>query len=402
MRRITFYLTWLFIFSLPLDRLSLPAVGRVTNMFGALTIGVGVLSAATSGRLRKPGAILWLAFAFALSALLTAFWSVSAVDTLERAFTYAQLAAIVWIVWEFARTKEDQQQLLLAYCLGMFVPVFYLLDNFVAGVRIDHYEARFSASGYNANDIGLMCALMIPIAWRLVMNCGGVVRIIAAIGFLLAPVGMLLTGNRGSFLASIVALSLVPLTLPRTRRSLYAVGLVILVVATIAIVVPALSWNRVLSTPQELREGGDFGGRLAIWAAGFRVFEGRPLLGVGAGNFELAIYPVLGNYQGAHNTLLAVLVEQGIAGFSVFAALLGACWWIIREMPGPERKFWAVLMLSWFVGGLSIHWQYHKLTWLLFGLLAAQGGLPTGRRAATQSLSSEELYASHGALPQRM
>jgi hypothetical protein len=35
-------------------------------------------------------------------------------------------------------------------------------------------------------------------------------------------------------------------------------------------------------------------------------------------------------------------------------------------------------MLSWFVGGLSIHWQYHKLTWLLFGLLAAQGGLPTG------------------------
>jgi O-antigen ligase len=215
------------------------------------------------------------------------------------------------------------------------------------------------------------------------MNCGGIVRIIAAIGFFLAPVGMLLTGNRGSFLASIVALSLVPLTLPRTRRSLYAVVLVILVVATTAIVVPALSWNRVLSTPQELRDGGDFGGRVAIWAAGFRVFEGRPLLGVGAGGFELAIYPVLGDYQGAHNTLLAVLVEQGIAGFSVFAALLGACWWIIRDMPGPERKFWAVLMLSWFVGGLSIHCKY-LLTWLLFGLLAAQGGLPTGRRARAE------------------
>jgi hypothetical protein len=92
---------------------------------------------------------------------------------------------------------------------------------------------------------------------------------------------------------------------------------VILVVATTAIVVPALSWNRVLSTPQELREGG-----ISVdgWRSGGRIPRVRgPARSVLAGGFELAIIPA-GDYQGAHNTLLAVLVEQGIAAFGVRGA----------------------------------------------------------------------------------
>jgi hypothetical protein len=83
-------------------------------------------SAITSGRLRKP-AILWLAFAFALSALLTAFWSVSCGHAKGVYLCAARGHRLDSL--GVCQTKEDQQQLLLAYCLGMFVPVFFLLDN---------------------------------------------------------------------------------------------------------------------------------------------------------------------------------------------------------------------------------------------------------------------------------
>ena len=97
---------------------------------------------------------------------------------------------------------------------------------------------------------------------------------------------------------------------------------------------------------------------------------------------RVAVYPILGDYAPPHNTALAVLVEQGIVGFLVFLALLGACVASIWKLARPERKFWVVLMLSWLVGVMSVHWQYHKLTWLLFGLL--------GSHASHQSVRLKE------------
>ena len=43
-------------------------------------------------------------------------------------------------------------------------------------------------------------------------------------------------------------------------------------------------------------------------------------------------------------------------------------------MPPAERKLWAVVMLSWLVGVMSLNWENVKATWFLFGMLAAQNG----------------------------
>jgi hypothetical protein len=77
---------------------------------------------------------------------------------------------------------------------------------------------------------------------------------------------------------------------------------------------------------------------------------------------------------------LALLVEQGVVGLFLFASLLMACAWTIAGLPAPERKLWTVLIVSWLVGVLSIDWHYDKVTWLLFGLLAAQSAAAIQRR----------------------
>jgi hypothetical protein len=42
---------------------------------------------------------------------------------------------------------------------------------------------------------------------------------------------------------------------------------------------------------------------------------------------------------------------------------------------------WAVLLLAWVVGVMSIDWHYDKITWLMFALLAAQRAAVSQRRA---------------------
>ena len=113
-------------------------------------------------------------------------------------------------------------------------------------------------------------------------------------------------------------------------------------------------------------------GRASIWQAGVTVFPDRPLLGVGTGAYGAAVEPLLNKRHLPHNLVLGLLVEQGVVGFLIYFGLLGACAVAIARMPPPQRKLWAALMLSWLVGVMSLNWEYRKVTWLLFGLVAAQ------------------------------
>jgi putative inorganic carbon (hco3(-)) transporter len=365
-------LLWLFVFSLPWEAVSLPWLGRVTPLAGAAVVVAAIVTTVVNGRFRRPGLIIGLALTFVVTSLLSLAWTISYHDTLFRTLTYGQLLAMAWSVRHFARTREEQQSLMAAYCLGAFIPTIETLYNFSVGLRVRSGALRYTAGGLNANDLALTLVLALPIAWHLFLKRGRVVRSAAFTYVVLAPVAILLTASRGAFVAGIVALSIIPLTTGRRWIGVILAPFVLVVLGiTTMTVVPETSWNRILMIDQEMSEEGTLGGRAGIWSAGLQVFQERPLLGYGAGAYAPAVESLLGRAISAHNALLAVLVEQGLVGFSVFVALLAACMWVLWHQPPAERVLWAVLMSSWFVGVMSLGWQYRKITWFLFGLLAA-------------------------------
>jgi O-antigen ligase len=187
-----------------------------------------------------------------------------------------------------------------------------------------------------------------------------------------AAVAVLLTGSRAAFLAGIVAVSIVPLTLfrrsLRSRMLVMSILLILVAAGTVAMVVPQSSWDRVLTAGKEV-SGGSVGGRAIIWAAGLQTSQDRPWLGVGAGAFKAAVRPLVGPLA-SHNVLIAVLVEQGMVGLFIFIALLIACAWLVYGLPPLQRNMWAVVAVTWFAGVMSLDWQYSKVTWFLFALLA--------------------------------
>jgi O-antigen ligase len=123
-------------------------------------------------------------------------------------------------------------------------------------------------------------------------------------------------------------------------------------------------------------------GRTLIWKAGLQAFPEHPILGAGAGAYEAAVEPYLRFKKRifSHNVALALLVEEGVVGALVFAVIVGACARTIYHLPPPHRALWTVLILAWLVGSMSGNWEHAKVTWVLFGLIAAQSGAQVARR----------------------
>jgi len=51
--------------------------------------------------------------------------------------------------------------------------------------------------------------------------------------------------------------------------------------------------------------------------------------------------------------------------------LLASMFYGTLRMQYLERRFWLALLMTWMIGVCSVTWENRKITWLLFGLVAA-------------------------------
>ena len=216
-------------------------------------------------------------------------------------------------------------------------------------------------------------------AWHVLLTQGRALRALSVFYLVLAPLGVLVTAVRGAFLAGVVAAAVIPLSLKPSMRTLVR-GMVLLaaIVVTLAVLVPEAAWDRIATIPREI-SSGNMSMRRNLWTAGIQVFQERPTLGFGAGTFGLAIEPLrvvrLGPQVAAHSLPIGMLVEHGIVGLIAFSALFVVCLLSIKGLPPPDRAVWFVIMMVWLVGALSLSLERWKVSWLLFGLLAARSDL---------------------------
>jgi len=309
---------------------------------------------------------------FVLWAGVSSFWSIDPEATRTRFMTYLQLLVLVWLIWEVAWSPERQRALLQAYVLGVSVAAVATVHGYLWGAPAE--EMRFSALSFNPNELGMILALGLPMAWYLSLSqphqrVGWIWRLYLPLGV----TAILLTASRGAFLAGLVALVIIPWTLGhlrlRTRVALYALAAGTLLLATN--LVPETSLERIRSTRADI-EAGYFGGRGAIWQAGLQVAQEHPLAGVGAGAYGAAVEPTFHRELASHQVLLAILVEDGVVGLFLFLGMVAAAIKPLPHLPLLQRQFGIVLFLALAVGSLSLEWEDRKQFWFVLGVLAAQ------------------------------
>ena len=302
MRRVTLLLLWLFICSVPWGvNWTLPGIGTITRLLGIVTIGAGLIAAMLKGRIRKPGAIFWFATAFGLASFLSLSWTISYSYTAERVGTYIQFVALIWVIREFATTRNEQDWLRVAFCVGGLVFVVGLLRNYGAALQfqVQGYESQLiaagrytAATGINPNFVGFVLVIGVPMAWHLFLHHRGAVRVLSSLYCLVAPVTVVLTGSRTSFLALLVAASVIPFTL-RPRSFFFWLRVAVLLfgaVVTVGLLVPRQTWDRLVTIEQELR-GGTMSGRTPVWEAAVSLGLERPLLGAALAPSQLQPLP---------------------------------------------------------------------------------------------------------------
>ena len=167
-------------------------------------------------------------------------------------------------------------------------------------------------------------------------------------------------------------------------------SLLVLVLAGIVSLFPRLSPAGVL---------GDRGtGRLDIWLTAWHTWEQRPLLGIGAGNFEARSGDLLSQTPGVqldphselfegirvHSAYLEPLVELGPLGLASFVGLLVGAGLLMqqhrRRRPGELVAVLLPMLMVYAVTTVFLSTINNKLLWMLVAMAAVLPYLPARTR----------------------
>lgn len=364
------------------DFLSLYGLVLVT-WIGIVLFGIAAMRTIVLGRGRKLSPAHYCMLAFVGWIVLSIFWTTDQDLTIIRIGTYFQLLALVWLVWELVSSQRLVEGLVRSYVIGSLIASTMTLYNFVAGRTaaqlaaaegIEVWEtSRYSVSGVNENDLGLMLALSVPMVFYLLASQNGpLTKLICWLQLIAGFTAIFLSASRGGLAAAVIGLAMFPLVFSRLslQQKLMSAAACACLIACGIYLVPSSSWERIAAAKSELL-GGTLTHRTVLWAAGLSVFRDHPFLGVGAGAYGLSILRMVDVPLVAHNTFLSILVELGVGGALLLGGVLACLFYCAARMQYLERCLWTMLLLTWVFGVSTLTWEYHKPTWLLFGLLVA-------------------------------
>lgn len=377
MRSIAFWLSLLMIFVIPWENMITTGSSVTTGakLVGLVVAAFWVATVAVTGRFRKPHPFHIVVGLYLIWNAFTLFWTVDVGLTTSRLQTYFQLAAMVFILWDLYETSAKLLAGLQAYILGAYVAVGGTLYNY--GLDAGRNSLRFAAGGFNVNDLGIILALGIPVAWYLIVSVSSRERpyLLTLLNYAYLPaavLAILLTASRAALLATVPGLLFIIWSLRRLSviQRMLVFSASVLALSVFQEIVPQPSILRLTTIASS--DGFDaLGGRLDIWSEGLAVFSEHPLVGVGSGAFRAATE--LG--RSAHNFALSLLVELGIIGFGIFVFILVMAFYYARRQPKLRSQLWLTFLLVWMLGAATHNWEHRKQTWLFLSFVFVGAGL---------------------------
>jgi len=304
------------------------------------------------------------------------FWSIEPASTLYSLQTYMLLLVLYFLIVNVVRGEKQFSPAMIALWVGMLVLVISGLLG-VSSIRLNDEDSRLAGIAGNPNTyVAILVALVPPSYWVYSRTRVPFRKVLVPAAVLAAGITSFYAKSRGGFI-SIGVFFLCLLAFRQTRRR--ALGFVVLFLVLALRLAPLGLWQRI----DESRQRGNV--RTAtLWPAGLRAFGGRPLLGSGLGTNQQAISLVRGGGGAVtHNSPLAVAIELGAVGVTLYLAMMTYCtarlWRAIASAEQQGRSgeaLFAVVLLAGFFGYMT-NWfksggmEYAKMVWVLIGLMSA-------------------------------
>ena len=308
------------------------------------------------------GARLWLAF-LGFAALSHA-WSINRTETATDVTALGSLIAMAAIVSarRFSRRDLDvlQSSLIVSAAMSGLIAVYqWRTDTLDVSESV---AGRFALVGDDPNHTA--AALLLPAGAALVAALESSERasrrVAAAVAFALAGVAVVLTASRGGLLALTVLVVAVFVQRLGLRR-------------TVALILPALVLLIALPLPADQRAPGGTG-REQIWTIGVVSCKDGCWFGSGLGTFpdiheQTAIarpeMAVLELRFAPHNVWLGTLVEVGVVGLVLLAAIMACTFGVSLQSPHRLREAASAGVLAMLVASFFINALQFKYFWLV-------------------------------------
>lgn len=326
--------------------------------------------------------------AFGLLATISTFWSIDGRETLmQSAALWVMISFIVitatkrWITYEQILEDIESVILLVAPILGFGLLLFAVN---VPGAVGDY--GRITGLLNNANYAGMISCLVMIFSLDNILEQPEKFRR-SGLVFTTAGATALLSGSRGSLLATSISLFLLVILRKSSTRDISKV-IALLITSSLLAVAAFISRSAFSSSKIIDNSGFKFGGvdlfsrapgsdassgRIELWAEALENWKSRPVLGSGFGtsqelNGALNFTP--------HNLLLLILVELGILGAAValFIAYKALILKRFAIFPALTAAVVGVLVLEQFEASFfGIGGPTSTLMWLItFGWISAR------------------------------
>ena len=368
-----------------------------------------------------PPPLRW-AVVFLLWALATVLFAI-APETAWLAFIeWLKALVIFFVVVNVLRTPQQLRFYILLILVAFVIyPARGTLQNYVTGNTLQG-RALWNKIYSNPNDLAAITLLMLGLALAIATVKTQSVRVRRAAAALV-PVTLLiilLTQSRAVFLGLLVGFG--PPLLARLRKRPSGMAPVLVVLAVIAVLVPATSWHRLggITNLTETIAAADKKGppasredrldqfaaasarqRFEILKVGLQIAASHPVLGVGIGCYNEAnarYAPQLGE-RDAHNTYVRLAAEMGIPGLLLWLGLVGSVLTRVRRRRAHleaddrtiqvlwiERAVIGFLVAGFFgsYAGLTMFYLFLGILWAASNMLGkdtTEPGVPLARGA---------------------
>jgi putative inorganic carbon (HCO3(-)) transporter len=325
---------------------------------------------------------LWMGWRTALLAvytgtsLLSPMWSIAPKDSVDGAIEVGKHFLCFLAVSNAINTPRRVRIALTMYALAAIVPAWGTFRNWMNDeLLVEGFRGRWLGVMADPNHDAMALVGALPILLFLCTSRGQKwpLRIVAAFGAAACFAGIIATHSRGGTLGLVAAVVLFALL---SRRKALATVCVLFAAAGMFLFAPSSFWQRTETTTLGA-EDLSIVGRFEAWQVAARIFEERPLLGVGEGAFLAAwsqYAPIdsnrlFGHRYVAHNLFLEVLGQLGLVGLLGMLGFVCACLWSVWRARNGELGGEARAVLAALIGYLVCQmFSGYSTSWFLFAL----------------------------------
>jgi O-antigen ligase len=270
--------------------------------------------------------------------------------TYSHLLLYAAYGMLVFVVTQTLRRSSQFELMAKVFtAYGAVVAAFAVLQGLAPNGKL-YWIFPLEQGGFiygpyvNHNHYAGLMEMLTPFPLVLAVThftSGNRKIAVAGVAALMAGT-IFLSGSRGGMVAFVAQILMLGVFMMRRREGSWKQPLILGIF--LAVVIVFLIWiggneltRRLISIHSEAREEISGGVRLTIDRDCLRMFIKRPLLGWGLGAFPI-VYPEFRSFyttffvNQAHNDYLQLLVETGLAGFSI------AVWFLVMVFRGAAAK----------------------------------------------------------------